>query len=386
MTAWKFLQKLSELPLRGSATQGERTAALWLQEQLESFGYDVQLQPFTSPRHTLYVGPAFVSGVLFVSLFLAKRWPALAFAMSALSFVPLVGEMLGAGPNFDLILPKKPSQNVIARRPQDQEKSDATEIVVVAHYDTQWGSWLFAPSFRPFLRPFFIVTYIALLSALITVGLYWVAPDASIVGGLMSLSLTLLLLTSGFLLLSLWKGRPVPGANDNGSGVAVCLATARKWVQQDQPRLRLTFLFTGCEEVGLRGMHAFVKHTPLAENTMFVNIDNVGGGRLRYLLGEGMVAYARYDKELVALARRVAEQFDEEVSPLKNLLLPTDALVAAKAGFAAITFLATNEDETIPNYHWHTDTFDNADKYTVEQTERFVDEYLHAIAKRVGAL
>lgn len=391
MTAWEYLAQIASLPVRGSATEGERHAALWLQEQLSALGYEAQLQSFRSPRHTLYVGPAVVSAVLIGALLLAQRWPAVAFVIGLLSFVPLIGEMIGAGPNFDLILPKRSSQNVIARRPGRGEPSggggsgDAgpVDIVLVAHYDTQWGSWLFAPAFRPFLQPFFIVTYVALVIALVAIGFHLFAPSAAATAVLTQIAIPLLIVVGGFLSLACLTGRAVPGANDNGSGVAVALAVAEKWAQEENDKVRLSFVFTGCEEVGLRGMHAFVKHTPLRKNTMFINIDNVGGGRLRYLLGEGMLAYERYDEGLLAIARRVAEEHDGDVLPLKNLLLPTDALVAAKAGFPAITFLATNDDETIPHYHWHTDTYENAEKSTVDQTEQFVTAYLQAIVERV---
>lgn len=396
MRAWEYLGQLSQLPPRGSATPGERQAAVWLQDRLQELGYDVELQSFMSPRHTLYVGPAIVSGALIVALMLAKTWPAVAAVIAILCFVPLIGEMLGVGPNFNLILPKSSSQNVFARpqeaaggagaggSAQSAESAQCVDVIVVAHYDTQWGSWLFAPSFRPLLQPFFMLTYVALALGLVAVIVSWAAPTAVVTRVLTLIAIGLLVLTGGFLLLACMTGRAVPGANDNGSGVAVALAVAAKWAGGRDDNMRLSFLFTGSEEVGLRGMHHFMKHARLNDKTLFINLDNVGGGRLRYLLGEGMLGYQPYDEGLLAVARRVAEQYDEEIRPLKNLLLPTDALVPAKAGYAAITFLATNEDESIPHYHWHTDTFANADEYTVDQTERYVNEYLHALAERAG--
>jgi hypothetical protein len=46
--------------------------------------------------------------------------------------------------------------------------------------------------------------------------------------------------------------------------------------------------------------------------------------------------------------------------------LATDATVALARGREAITFLA--REETIPNYHWPTDTFENIAPRTVHRT------------------
>lgn len=407
MNAWNYLRQLSELPPRGSGTDGERQAAEWLAAKLTHLGYDVDVQPFATPRHTLYLGPAAISAVLIGAIALSAKWPTVALLVAVVSFIPLLGELLGSGPNFNLFLPKSRSQNVFATRGKDASTSasdrvddsgaagpDAKsraeqrvqDIIVVAHYDTQWGSWLFAPWFRPVLQPFFLATYAAIGLAFIAIVLRSVAPAAVVTSFLASAAVVLLIITGGFLLLSCVGGRAVPGANDNGSGVAVGLALADEWSKRELDGIRLSFLFTGAEEVGMRGMHHFMEHAKsLPADTLFINLDNVGGGRLRYLLGEGMVGYQHYDAALVAIAGRVAEEFDGEILPLKNLLLPTDALIPAKAGYAAITLLATNEDESIPNYHWHTDTFDNADEYTVRQTERFMKRYIEVIAERAQA-
>lgn len=409
MRAWEHLRDLSQLPIRGSGSEGERQAAAWLQERLAGLGYDVEVESFRMPLHTLYNGPAVVAVLLLAAVALGAKWPGVALFLAVASFVPLAGELLGAGRiNFDLVLPKRSSQNVYATAPKeadgfggrgaaDESDADGVEatgaypastkvrdIVVVAHYDTQWGTWLFAPPFRPFLQPYFYAVYGSFVLALVAVVLRWAAPASSWTGGITAVAVVLLLLTVGFLQASYRTGRAVPGANDNGSGVAVALALAEEWAKRRDPGVRISFLFTGAEEVGLRGMHHFMKgihRRDLAPDAAFVNLDNVGGGRLRYLLGEGMLGYQHYDADLVALARRIASEHDDEVLPLKNLLLPTDALAPAKAGYPVITFLATEADESIPHYHWHTDTFENASRQTVDQTERFLTRYIDALAE-----
>lgn len=410
MRSWNYLEQLARLPARGSATEGERTAARWLQEQLETLGYDVEMQSFQSPRHTLYLGPTMVIVILLATLWLSRSVPAVAALLAAAAFVPLVGEMLGADVNFNLLLPKSPSQNVVARpgRRILDEGADAADsagpdaaarnadssgtakaspdVVVVAHYDTQWGSWLFAPGFRRFLQPFFIVTYAGLVLAFLAIVFRWIFAEAQWPNTMASIAAVLLVVTGAFLFGSWLFGRPVPGANDNGSGVAVALALADRWMEQAKldggPPVTPWFVFTGCEEVGLRGMHRFLADASLGRDTIFINLDNVGGGRLRYFLGEGMLAYQKYDAGLIEVAADVAERHGGHVKPLKNWLLPTDGLLPAKAGFRAISFLAMSDDQTIPNYHWHSDTIENVDRDVVELTEQFVWEFLETAAER----
>ena len=382
MGAWHYLEGLCRLGPRGSATEGERQAAQWIAARLEELGYDVEIQPFMSPRHTLYLGPAAVMAGMLVARSLASWSAPLAAAVMIVLLVPLVGELLGARVNFDLILPKRPSQNVVARPPGE---GSGVPVVVSAHYDTQRGSWLFAPGFRPWLRPFFVSVYAALVVVPLGTILAWAFPAAAWISVATGAATVWLAAALVFLFFSWATGRYVEGANDNGSGVAVALALAERWRAEPIPGLVPIFVFTGCEETGLRGMRRFLASASLPPGTAFLNLDNVGGGRLHYLLGEGMLVYRRYDARLVATARAVAQEFGGEIRPLTNLLLPTDALVAAVAGYPAVTLLAAGRDGAIPNYHWHSDVLANVDRRVVELTEKYAWRLLVAIGRSVGA-
>lgn len=382
MKAWNYLEELCALPPRGSTSVGEQKAAEWLQQRLSEWGYRVERQRFRSPNHTLYHGPLLVIAILLVSTLLLARWPALAAAVGVLSLLPLVGEMLGLRKlNFDVLLPKRESQNVVAHAPDGVAKGDKPKLVVVAHYDTQWGSYLFAPGFRSFVRPFFVVTYAGLALAVVGLLLRWALPNSGAAGVVLGISTAILAVAGAFLTVSRITGRVVPGANDNGSGVAVALALADRWRKEGPAEFEPVFLFTGCEEVGLRGMHHYLATANPRPGTTFINLDNVGGGRLRYLLGEGMLTYQPYDPHLIGLAERLAKETGDKVRPLRNLLLPTDGLLSAKAGYPTLTFLAAGDDNAILNYHWHSDTLENADRGLVEFTESFVWTFIQALAR-----
>jgi len=390
MAAWEHLQAFCRTGPRGSGTEGERRAAAWLADRLAALGYAVETQPFTSPRHTLYLGPAAVIAGVLAARVVAAGSPPVGLILMLAFLLPLVGELLGARVNLDLLLPKGPSQNVIARpsqpaasRPGSGPGRPAT-VVIAAHYDTQRGTWLFAPGFRPFLRPLFSSVYIALALLPLGTALGWMLPKAAWIWPLVDGASVWLAATGVFLVLAWATGRYVQGANDNGSGVAVALALAERWRREPIPGLAPVFVFTGCEEVGTRGMRSFLAQSRLPPGTVFLNLDNVGGGRLRYLLGEGMLVYRMYDPELVALARATAPQVSDVIRPLANLLLPTDALPVAVAGYPVITLLAVGDDGAIPNYHWHTDVLENVDRETLALAETFAWRLLTELGRRAA--
>lgn len=77
-------------------------------------------------------------------------------------------------------------------------------------------------------------------------------------------------------------GEIYPGADDNASGVAAVLAVARA-LPATPIAARVIFLFTGAEELGLDGAHAYVNAptVPLSQLRAMVNLDMVGHGLYR---------------------------------------------------------------------------------------------------------
>ncbi|WP_296622787.1 M20/M25/M40 family metallo-hydrolase [Marivirga sp.] len=69
------------------------------------------------------------------------------------------------------------------------------------------------------------------------------------------------------------------GANDNASGVAMLLALA-KYYGQNQPKFDIYFLFTTAEEIGLLGSYYFIENAlfDLRKVKILVNLDMVGTG------------------------------------------------------------------------------------------------------------
>ncbi|ADU50571.1 peptidase M28 [Thermaerobacter marianensis DSM 12885] len=396
---WPDLEALCRLPHRGTATPEEGRAARWLAAVLQERGYEVDVQPFTAPRHTLYLGPGWIGLGLAALALGGARWsgPAWGYAVMAavavLALLPLVGELAlwpaGSRLSLGVVVPRGRSQNVVARLPRhgaprgDAVAGPPLHVVVTAHYDTQWGSWLFAPRFLPFLQAFFVAGYAAFAAVpvLLAARALGAAPAAPLAA-----AGALAAAVAGFLLVSWLAGRPVNGANDNGSGVAVALALARRWAQAPLPGIELTVALTGAEETGMRGMAAlldhpwFPRHAP--RGVVVVNVDNVGAGRLHYLTAEGMLRPVRYDRWLVERARELAAALPAGMlTPGPRPLLPTDALVPAARGIPAITFLGAGPRGRIPHYHWHTDRLEHVDRAHLVQVAGVLWSYLEHLAR-----
>jgi hypothetical protein len=373
------LKRLTRHPHRGTATAEEAAAAGEIRQWLSDMGYACEIQAFATPRDTLYLGPSAVMAGFLVAAAVGRYRPWAGLLLALALLVPLAGEMLGSlRVDLDLLLPRYRSQNVVAR---SGSAGGRRTLVVSGHYDTQRASLLFHPQVAPWIQPYFYLVYGSLLSVPVTLGLRWALPAATWTGPMLAAGSALLVVHTAFLVLCRVTGRYINGANDNGSGVSLVLALAERFARTPLPETEVIFLLTGAEEVGTRGMKAFMRRARLdPATTRFVNLDNIGGGRLHYLTGEGMLAVKPFGPELLALAGQMAAEQPGQVAPRKNLLLPTDGLIPATLGYQAISFLAFLDDGSLPNYHWYTDTFEQIDLALLDFAEEFLADYLRRLA------
>lgn len=385
MGSLEYLERLCSLPHRGSGTRYEHEAAGMINRELIGLGYKTVMQEFKSPPGTLYVLSLEV-GIPLIVLGLATL---VTQAVSAyiieligclLLFVPLLIETGGYGIETN-ILPKRKSYNVFT----EPEGNDKPRVVIAAHYDTQKGSFLFAPGFVDHLQMFYNVNYIglALIPAGILLSIF--KPEYGRIALYAGLAIGCI---GQATFLMVWlTGKYTPGANDNGTGTALTLYLAEDYKENNNEYpggADLIFLLTGSEEVGERGMSAYIKkYRPNRDNTYFVILDNLGTGKITYLEGEGMIKYYRAGKDLINIADSMKEEY-KDTQRQHNLLLPTDSLPALASGYQAISFLGKDEKGRLGNYHWHTDTIENVDRELMQREEKFFREYIIKVMEGVG--
>ena len=166
---------------------------------------------------------------------------------------------------------------------------------------------------------------------------------------------------------------PSPGANDNASAVAAMLTCAEQLLAQLPDDVELWIVGTGAEEVGCRGMHAFVSaHSDWpTDGSYFVNFECVGGGSLHWVRSEGTLAKSGFPPTLVEIARRVAASgVFGELTPV-DLLAGTDGHVPADRGFPSLSLISLEENGVPRHYHRGEDVAEAVDLPTVIRAADF---------------
>ena len=182
---------------------------------------------------------------------------------------------------------------------------------------------------------------------------------------------------------------PVPGANDNASGVATVLGLAERFGGQ-LDHFAVWVLITGGQESFGLGMKAFLKRHKAdldKERTVFINVDEVGAGTVRYGQREGLILPGKSHPQLFEIAEQIAEDDGEDGSfGAKPLILrtPTDASIARAAGFPAITVACRNAVGYVPHHHQASDTLDNIDDQSLERASGFTAELIQRLDAEVG--
>lgn len=131
-----------------------------------------------------------------------------------------------------------------------------------------------------------------------------------------------------------------PGANDNASGTATVVEVARVMATRPHP-CTLHFVAFGAEEIGLRGSQQFVQALPEADRRAMramLNLDMVGVGTEWRIAG---------DEALVGHARAVAEALGVEARFANSAGASSDHESFARVDIPVL-FLHRTPD---PNYH-----------------------------------
>ncbi len=231
-----------EIGPRPATSDAEHQAASYIEAAFVARGLEPEIQEFNSPRtyswafvvyHLLTIGSAVIAGAWLLGGMLV--W--LGFAISAITAFFLWSD-LDTRWGLTRIMPKGPSQNVIARHiPRTRRGERMKRVVIVAHYDTARASLAFSPSLvKQFPVTFalmkwctFAVPVLLLAAALPLPGP--AAVDTWLWYGAMVVAAYLLVP----LLINVHREIAMPfvaGAGDNASGVAAMLGVLHNLVPE----------------------------------------------------------------------------------------------------------------------------------------------------------
>jgi hypothetical protein len=365
------IEALCQWGHRGSATENERLAAEYLKSEMEAIGLETRLEHFVSYTSFSWVfliiyGGSFAAGLI------GWEHPFWGVMLSALMLAVFYGECTSRWKPVVSILPKRPSQNVLGIL---KNESARKKLIFVAHYDSSKSGLSFHPAFVNSFRTAFIISAVMMVFLLEALIIRYFGGHGALLSLLRIIPMAYLLLPIIILIHRELFGQYVQGAADNASGVATMLAVAEKLSATPPRNFEVWFLATGCEEVNLVGMDSFIRSHQYEINrdaTYFLNLDNLGGGSLRYVTAEGMLKAYPSSPEMICAAERVAAQEEfNDVSPHVYRLAGLDALVASSRGYKVLSLMGLDQADGIPNWHWPTDMPENVDFSLAEKGADF---------------
>lgn len=390
MEPLREIEQLVAFEGRVTGSDAERRAARHLAGRLEALGREADVEPIrVHPRwpllHALHATLAVVGSVLSVDA------PVAGAAILALVTLSTFADLTGAAPIARRLFGYRASQNVVSREDADKPGT----LVLVAHYDTGRTGAVFGPRLterraalgnlirRPIgvFEPFF--WSIALIFACTLIRLPEIEPLALTIVQFVP---TVVLIVSVPLLLDIPLSGAVPGAGDNASGVATVLRLADRYGER-LDHLDLWVLLTGAGESLQAGMRAWLRQHRAEldpRRTIFLGVDEVGRGTVRYARKEGFVLASPYHPALVELCDEIAEE--EESYGARSIVSrsASDPLAARTRRFPAIAISCRNALDYVPHHHLPTDTADRIDPDALERAHDFCAELIELIDERLG--
>ena len=373
----------SEIGPRPCCSEAEREAAQRLAAWLERHGADARVEEFDG-----YTTFALPYGILFAAWLAGgalqrssgrrRRRGGDLIAAAALATAALEGD-LRRTPLSDA-LSRWRSANLVAHVPA--RGPARRRVCLVGHLDSTRSGLIFHPKVVRRLPLFVQVPAVSAL-AVAAGPLLRRLPGARHVGPLAlgGLGFSLAMLLERHL-----RGVDVPGASDNASGAAVALQLAAECAAAPLAHTEVDVLVTGCEESGILGAQAYARrHTLRAAETTFINFDTVGGDvPLTYIMREGTGAVTRpASPRLVRLLEEIGSRRPDLGLERADTTpgLPTDATPMRARGWEAVTLLA--QGETVPHYHWPTDTYENVAPAAINRALETGRELLRALDAEV---
>ncbi len=182
--------------------------------------------------------------------------------------------------------------------------------------------------------------------------------------------------------LGIQDGVLYPGADDNASGVAMLLETARCLVDApERPRRGILLLAFDLEELGLIGSKYFVEHpcVPLEQIQLFITADLIGGALGGVCREQVFILGTEYAPELATWVRDEAAPL-----PLKPAVVGSDLLVFDRSDYGPFRarkvpflFFSTGEN---PKYHTPQDTADALDFDKLRDVSRLIARVVNRAA------
>ena len=377
-----------QIPSRKPTSIGERQAAQYVSECLESYGVDdITTHVFKS------------SSTLGVSTLLSLSLAICAFPIGASTFwifklisafllffssYSLFSMAFGRLPPLNCLIETRKSQNIMAKIPS--KSKTINRIFLVSHLDSNKQRFALPfpyPKFMKLIQTSVItIPFLSGCSFLIEEVF---KLDMETFQRFTFVTIVIFLIASFFDELQ----STVEGANDNASSVSVLLNLAQSISSMPFSHSEIIFLFTGCEEVGCVGINKFLKdfHNDIVlkqrDDVYWINLEMVGVGNLCYATEQGTSYITEYSPSdnFINIADRVSSLNPELNVQGKRMLIldETASLHHLKHNF--ICLAGYDRKGQLPNWHRKFDTVDKIESSSLLLARNYLYELIKELEK-----
>ena len=365
---------------RGSATDGERAAARLIADELARRGVPVEIEE--EPAHGThwwpYGLPPLASAVAATAALRRRtRTTRLLAAAVGAAGTASVSEDISGGPQvLRRLLPTRTTYNVVAKF---GDPAPRHHLLVHAHHDTAHGGLTFDARLAPlFAHGSTLSTFASVLG-----GPALVAAGASANRRGLLASGAVLSAVAAAVFADIALRRPVPGANDNASGVACLVLLADRLIASRPDGLSVTLLSTGSEESWLEGMAAFMRRHAAelpVDRTTVIAVDQIGWSNLVLRPGEGVWRQRRTPAELDRVITECAATLGIGLKRTFPAAFPSDGLIARRAGYPTATLVSVDDAGLLPDYHTSRDTPERVDFSSVRDAANLLEAVAHRLS------
>ncbi|GAB4025236.1 M28 family metallopeptidase [Spirosoma gilvum] len=375
-SALTLLNDLCRLPHRGAATPQGAEAARLLRSYLTDMGAEVRTESFQTPRTYVTIVYWLIGGLLV-----------------SLALIPVSGVAVGLVLYFTVMawryfnwhysfITKFPIQhtacNVIGHWPASVADENRQKVILMAHYDTAPVSLLYSPKQQANFRVSLIISLwlmgfsvgIAALEAL-KVG----SPYTMYVRyGLMAyFAVQAITGTIGY-----WLKGYTNGASDNATGVVAALSTAERLREMGLPNLDIEVVLTSAEEVGMIGAYYYVeahKRDWNRSQTLAINFDTLGAGKLTVIEQTGTIDRIRYDNRGTQLARQLlsTDRFRERAQVGRWHTADFDSVWFVRSKIPVLALCALDNQGRMPRIHQSVDTLEHVETNPIHDAIDFAE-------------
>jgi len=363
---WPARHLARDIGPREPGSQGERSAAHFIERELNALGLATETQRFHAPATTAWSEML----VHLLPVIGAIAFPAnshISYGLICLGFFLFLLEYFGRSP-FLWLQPRHRSENVIAKiKPH---RDPRRTLVLIAHMDSPRSAFYHRPGLVRPARAAFLLDFVSMaaLFMLFTVAYagYLLSMEETTLTIFWQLGLILAIPPALALIALLSKaaaGRATPGGNDNASGVAVLLELARVYTRRQPHNTDLWLVSTAASDAGGAGVKRLARqYRRELKGAYYILMDGVGRGFPVCYKREGRLISFHSNRKLTGMARRISDVHAHYSTGFKrNSMYISEGFQLLSRGRKAVT-VSSREDSRYPRYwRWSKDDYDNID-------------------------